>query len=210
MKKLLIAVSSLLLLTVCSCKQEIEEFPLHRAEPDGAEIKLPAHPDFQAIRQIPIQFDDSVYTTWGVISNQKKLLASEIRVRGTITEVSEDCPGMTKPRKSKKVGKKRIREGYKCKGLYVMIKSPESVNKSIMVVGYHPYFHPYFKVGMELDVTGQYLLEADQFVRPRDGLLYSLVVNNMAVDRRGNFTDDPVEAKIWQQRGDQAGTPKLK
>lgn len=108
------AVISLAMLLFCGCKQELESFPKHERVEPSQHVHLPEHPDFQAFREIPIQFDDGSYTTWGVILNQKKLIAREIRVRGEITEVSDDCPAMTKPPKSTKKKKGKKQEGYKC------------------------------------------------------------------------------------------------
>ena len=194
----------LVMLLMCGCRQELEEFPKHERVEPSQPVRLPEHPDFQAFRNIPITHEDGAYTTWGVILNQKKLMAREIRVRGTITEVSEDCPAMTDPKRSlRKKGKKK--EGYKCKGLYVMIRSPENVDKSLMVMGYHPYFHPHLKIGMELDVTGTYLMKAEQFMRSRDGLLLTSWFYNIGVDKKGNFTDNPARAEQWRQNGTHAG-----
>ncbi len=211
MKRLVFAVLVwVLLLSVSGCQQELETFSLHtRVEPETP-VKLPEHPDFKALAKIKDQFEDGVYTTWGVITHQKKMMARMIRVRGTITEISDDCPAITNPnyKRVKKVGKKKVREGYSCKGLYVMIRSPEDVNKSLMVVGYHPYFHPKFKVGMEMDVTGAYLMSANQFMRSRDGLIQAQVINNMAVDKKGNFVEGLEEAEMWRKRGEQAPMPQ--
>lgn len=203
------AVISLAMLLFCGCKQELESFPKHERVEPSQHVHLPEHPDFQAFREIPIQFDDGSYTTWGVILNQKKLIAREIRVRGEITEVSDDCPAMTKPPKSTKKKKGKKQEGYKCKGLYVMIRSPENVDKSLMIMGYHPYFHPHLEKGMTLDVTGTYLMKAEQFMRSRDGLILTSWFNNMGVDKKGNFTLDPVKAETWRKNGTHAGSVTL-
>lgn len=204
MKKILVA-ASFLLLSLCSCQQELETFPLHERVVPKEPVKLPDHPDFAALARIQDQYDDGAYTTWGVIKNQKKLMAREVRVRGRITEISDDCPALTDPKfkRVKKVGKKRVRTGYQCKGLYVMIKSPEDVNKSLMIIGYHPYFHPHFKLGMEMDVSGAYLMSSNQFMRSRDGLVHTFVINNMAVDKKGNFVEGDADAALWRKRGDQ-------
>ncbi|MBQ1266746.1 MAG: hypothetical protein IIY06_08270 [Proteobacteria bacterium] len=206
-RKFLVTVP-LILLMMCGCKQEQETFPKHERVEPTQHVRLPEHPDFQAIREIPVNLEDGAYTTWGVILNQKKLIAREIRVRGEITEVSDDCPAMTDPKKRiVKKGKKR--EGYKCKGLYIMIRSPENVDKSLMVMGYHPYFHPYLKPGMTLDVTGTYLMKAEQFMRSRDGLILTSWFNNMGVDKKGKFTDDPEKAEQWRKSGTHAGSVSL-
>ena len=62
---------------------------------------------------------------------------------------------------------------------------------------------------MTLDVTGTYLMKAEQFMRSRDGLILTSWFNNMGVDKKGNFTLDPAKAETWRKNGTHAGSVTL-
>lgn len=179
------------------CDEEQAGPVLHQKKEPVVPIALPDRPNFDSIIDSSISREKGIMTTWEAVFRQKDYLNKTVHVKGVITEVSEDCPTVTLPPKLRKRALKgeepESKFSYKCRNLYVKIKSPDSSDKSILVTGYHPYYHPHLKPGMELDVTGNYMLYAHGFVEPVTGLITSKELHGMAVSKKGQFTTDRKE-----------------
>ena len=177
-----------------SCAQEATQAgpELHEQVAPKVAIELPAPPDFDGAMAAakPV---DGIYSTWGLID---KL----VRVRGKIVEVSDDCPNLTKPRK-----RKSRQVVSKCQSLSVVIAGDDDLH-TIRVTGYHPYYHPHFKVGMELDITGQYVEQTRflgmVYVEPDNGLIVAHRLHGMGVNRAGKFTTNRNELSQMIARGE--------
>lgn len=194
------------------CEEEKQAVKKHEKVAPKVELSFPDRPDFSSVVAASVSQEEGILTTWETIFKQKKTLNKEIRVKGVITEVSEDCPALTVPPKPKKRGQKteEDRHSYKCRTLSVRIKSPEDSNKSLLVTGYHPYYHPHLKPGMTLDVTGNYVLYSSAgFVEPVNGLIVTHEFHGMAVSKKGKFTTKRSEISEMIAKREVAGM-KLK
>lgn len=184
-----------------SCAQEATQAgpELHEQVAPKVAIELPAPPDFDGAMAAakPV---DGIYSTWGLIYDKQKLIDKVVRVRGKIVEVSDDCPNLTKPRK-----RKSRQVVSKCQSLSVVIADDDDLH-TIRVTGYHPYYHPHFKVGMELDITGQYVEQTRflgmVYVEPDNGLIVAHRLHGMGVNRAGKFTTNRNELSQMIARGE--------
>ncbi|MFA5623616.1 MAG: hypothetical protein WC966_00970 [Bradymonadales bacterium] len=192
-------------LGLVGCKENVEEFPKHEQVESEIGIDLPAIPDFAPILNTPRRLADGRFTVWGLIFEKKKNIGKSVRVAGQIRSVSEDCPFMTNPKEKSNRPRPGQRELRRCSVVYITIADSADSNKELLVVDYHPYFHPHFEVGMPIELTGRYNVQGAGFVRPRDGLLMVDLVENYAVDWDGNFTNDLEKVKELQSKGLQAG-----
>ena len=178
-----------------SCAQEATQAgpELHEQVAPKVAIELPAPPDFDGAMAAakPV---DGIYSTWGLIYDKQKLIDKVVRVRGKIVEVSDDCPNLTKPRKRKS---RQV--------VSVVIAGDDDLH-TIRVTGYHPYYHPHFKVGMELDITGQYVEQTRflgmVYVEPDNGLIVAHRLHGMGVNRAGKFTTNRNELSQMIARGE--------
>ena len=180
-----------------SCESEKTEISRHVQVPPKVAFDFPEKPDFLSVveKNFP---QNGVYTTWGVIFNQDRLWSQTVRVRGTIVDISRDCPFYTTPRKKAARGRHHRRanaepvsqEQRYCPGLSVVLSAPEGSMHPLRLVGYHPYYHPHLKPGMELDVTGQYLrfttVMGRTYVESVNGLLVVEKIHNLILDNEGN------------------------
>lgn len=198
------------------CAQEREKTPLHEQVVAKHKVDLPERPDFDSVLSKSAPKKDGVLSTWWLVHNQKDFLDKEVHVRGVITSVSEDCPLYTGPRK--RVRKSRRDKAdeeagtRKCRGLSVVIDSPEHSNKLVEVIGYHPFYHPHLKPGMTLDVTGKYVLSGNDafstFIAYRNGLIVASELHGMGVDRTGYFTTNMAEISNMIAKGELLGMRK--
>ena len=175
------------------CEEKKQTIEKHAKVEPRVAISMPDRPDFDGVIQSSISQEEGILTTWEAVFKQKKYLNKEIRVKGVIVSVSEDCPEVTLPKKSKKRDKDQEESeranSYQCRNLFVRIQSPENSDKSIVVTGYHPYYHPHLKPGMTVDVTGDYVLYSTTgFVEPVTGLILMKEFHGMAVSKKGKFT----------------------
>ena len=197
------------LLGLSGCEEEKQTVTLHAQVAPKVELAFPDRPDFSSVIESSVSQDEGILTTWEAVFKQKKYLNKEIRVKGVIQTVSEDCPAVTLPKKAKKRGQPEEEvdtHSYKCRNLFVTIQSPEGCNKTILVTGYHPYYHPYLKPGMTVDVTGDYVLYTSTgFVEPVTGLISTKEFHGMAVSKKGKFTTDRHEISEMIAKRDVAG-----
>lgn len=180
----------------CEVEREVSSEPLHEQIAPKTPIDMPEHPDF-APAIAAAQPKDGVYSTWGVVFHRKELLNTVIRVRGKIVDVSEDCPQLTHPRGRKSRHKaQKAQEASRCYSISVVIATEGGAHK-IRVAGYHPFYHPHLKPGMELEVTGEYVENANLFgmtyIEPDNGLIIAHVLHGMGVNRAGVFTTNRAE-----------------
>lgn len=204
-------------LALCAaCSQPPQKPALHEKIEPKSEIQFPQKPDFAAIAAdaAPV---NGVYTTWGLAFNQANLLGQTVRVRGKIVEVSPDCPALTQPRtraaKRKAMKRHDADDGAKkCLGLSVKINSPDDKNAPLRITGYHPFYHPHLKPGMEMDVTGKFLRSTNFLGMPAveadDGLIHAIELRGMGVDKDGNFTTDPAKISDLIAKGQLVEIPK--
>ena len=215
-KRIFILLVGLSCFLYAGCQKEKPAPVLHEQGKPEIPVVFPDIPDFDSALQNVKPNKDGLYTTWSAVFNQDKLIDKEIRVKGEIVEVSEDCPEITRPKKKaqtskKKKGKKQeepevapVEETNKpkCTSVYVVIKSPKDQNYPLLITNYHPYYHPHLSVGMELDVTGKYVLHGNGFIRAKNGLLIiSEIHTPMGVDKTGHFTTDRSEIWDMQSKG---------
>lgn len=188
-----------LLFTSCSSETATTEPVLHVQIPPKVAVELPDIPNFDDAIAAAQPVDD-VYSAWGLLYDQRKLIDHVVRVRGAIVDISDDCPNLTAPRK-----RRGRRPSSKCQELSVVIADDDNLHK-IRVTGYHPYYHPHFKIGMELDVTGQYVKQARVLgmvaFEPEDGLIVAHRLHGMGVNRAGKFTTDRDELSQMIARGE--------
>ena len=193
-RKILCCLIVLSLLMIAGCKQEKPKPVLHEQKQAQEPVSLPEVPSFNSILGQVRPDKNGIYTTWAAIFNKDKLLNTEIRVKGTIVEVSEDCPEITVPKViQKKKGavaeEQDDKKQNKCPaGLSVTINSPDDVSYPLLITNYHPFYHPWLKPGMTMDVTGKYVLFGNSFIDSRNGLLIISEIHNMGVDKSGKFT----------------------
>ncbi|MBR4985266.1 MAG: hypothetical protein IKY83_05965 [Proteobacteria bacterium] len=199
------------------CAQEREKTPLHEQVVPKHKVDLPDRPDFDSVLIKSAPKKDGILSTWWLVHNQQDYLDKEVRVRGVITSVSEDCPQYTAPRKRPQKGRRGASEdeetvSRKCRGLSVVIDSPENSNKLVEVVGYHPFYHPHLKPGMTLDVTGKYVLFGNDmfggYISYRNGLILTSELHGMGVDRTGHFTTNMAEISSMIAKGELLGMRK--
>lgn len=194
---------------VCGCgeAQKKEPFVPHAQVQPENEITLPNVPNFSnAIRAA--QPKKNVYSAWGLIYHKTELIDTEVRVRGKIVEVSRDCPEYTMPKKHRKAQPPLT----KCTGISVIIASPDEHPGKLRLAGYHPYYHPHLKPGMEVDVEGKYTyftsFRGMTYVEPEDGLIEVRRFNGMAVDKRGRFTTNIAEINEMIAKGSLVEIPR--
>ena len=197
------------------CAKEREKTPLHEQVKAKHKVEFPERPDFDRVLSKAAPKKDGILSTWWLVHNQKDYLDKEVRVRGVITSVSEDCPLYTAPRKRKgRRGETDNDEALtrKCRGLSVTIDSPENSNKLVEVIGYHPYYHPHLKPGMTVDVTGKYALFGNDnfglFIPYRNGLILTKELHGMGVDHTGYFTTNMTEISNMIAKGELLGMRK--
>ncbi len=210
-----------LLLMLTGCEQEREKPVLHTQVQPVHELEFPEKPDFMSVLSEMAPSRDGIYTTAGVVFNQSELLQKEIRVRGQIVSVSDDCPELTLPKaKRKQVLKEREKRDFgktetqtyirKCRQLHITINSPKDIGKPIVVTGYHPFYHPHFEKGMGIDVTGKYVLYTNGLVSATNGIIIADKLHDMGVDVNGNFTTSRAEISKMISRGELIDTSKDK
>lgn len=194
-----------LFLASCGTEPTAAAPKLHeRIEPKTA-IDLPPVPNFDeaVILATPV---DGVYSPWGLLYHRRELTDTVVRVKGTIADVSEDCPSLTSPGKRKgRGGRKERGDAPKCQSLSFVI-ADETGQHKVRVAGYHPFYHPHLKVGMTADVTGQYARQARLFgivyIEPDNGLIIAHRLHGMGVNRAGKFTADRGEIAQMRARGE--------
>ena len=201
-RKVLCCLIGLSLLLIAGCKQEKPKPVLHEQKQAQVPVALPDVPEFNTVLGQVRPDRHGIYTTWAAIFNKDKLLNTEIRVTGTIVEVSADCPEITVPKavqKKKGVVAAETQDEpkqNKCPaGLSVTINSPDDHNHPMIITNYHPFYHPWLKPGMTMDVTGKYVLFGNSFIDSRNGLLIISEIHNMGVDKSGKFTTKQSEIR---------------
>lgn len=196
---------ALICLLGSGCAREEQPVVLHERIQAKRDVPLPAKPSFNQALENAKPTRDGVYSTWGAIFHQKELLDSTIRLRGEVTEISADCPEITQPQPKKK-GKRPaavpVPNSRKCRNLTVTISSPETMTAPIMLTGYHPFYHPHFKTGMEIDVTGKYVLFDKGLVSSQNGILVVDSFHNIGVNAEGHFTANRVELNKMITKGE--------
>ena len=207
------------LLAIClaltACEQQKAPIQLHQKVETAQPVGLPAKPDFYAANAKFQPDKNGVWTTDGLIFNQKEMRNSDkpVRVKGIVSSVSPDCPEVTKPYHTK--GHKKApytkdeiaaaKKTKRCRTLNVTIKSNER-GMEMRVTGYHPFYHPHLKPGTELDITGKYVsFSPSGLVEWRSGLIIVDEFHNVGVDNNGNFTNKRSEISNMIAKGELVG-----
>lgn len=188
----------ILCLFLCNCTKEERPIELHSQITTKNPIEFPLMPNFYAAMEKTKPTKDNIYTTWAAIFNQNNLMDSKVRIQGNITDISADCPEITRPVIHKKKGKAQksappVPNSRKCRNLTITINSPEGMHAPIILTGYHPYYHPHFKIGMPIDVSGKYVYFTNGIVAAQNGLIQVDEFHNIGVNANGVFTDNRVE-----------------
>ena len=197
----------ILCLLLCSCTKEEKPIELHTQITPKSPIEFPLRPNFYSALEQTKPSKDNIYTTWAAVFNQNNLKDSKVRIRGTVSEISADCPEITKPVIIKKKGKSQkvnqpVPNSRKCRNLTVTINSPDGKHAPMMLTGYHPYYHPHFKEGMTIDVSGKYVFFGNGLVASQNGLILVDEFHNIGVNAEGVFTDNRVELNKMIAKGE--------
>ena len=189
----------ILCLFLCSCTKEEQPIELHTQITPKSPIEFPLMPNFYAAMEKTKPTKDNIYTTWAAVFNQNNLMDSKVRIQGNVSSISADCPEITKPiiQKKKKGKPQKVEQpvpnSRKCHNLTVTINSPEGMHAPIILTGYHPYYHPHFKIGMPIDVSGKYVYFGNGLVASQNGLVLVDEFHNIGVNADGVFTDNRIE-----------------
>lgn len=203
------------LLTICvlflSCEQQKAPIELHHQVTTSMSVELPSAPNFYEAMQKFKPDKDGIWTTDGLIFNQKEMRNSDklVRVRGRVSSVSPDCPEITKPYQKRGPYSKdditAARKTKRCRTLNVTIRSEER-GREIRITGYHPFYHPHLKPGTELDLTGKYVsFSSTGLVEWRSGLIIAEEFHNIGVDKDGRFTNKRSEISNMISKGELVG-----
>ncbi|GEM_PF-3337888 len=197
----------ILCLFLCNCTKEEQPIELHSQITAKNPIEFPLIPSFHSAIEKTKPTKDNIYTTWAAIFNQNTLMDSKVRIQGNIIDISADCPEITRPVISKKKGKAKkaahpVPNSRKCRNLTITINSPEDMHAPIILTGYHPYYHPHFKIGMPIDVSGKYVYFSNGLVSSQNGLIQVDEFHNIGVNANGFFTDNRIELNKMISKGE--------
>ena len=204
-----------LCLALTACEQQKAPIQLHQKIETQMPVELPDKPNFYEAMAKFKPDKQGVWTTDGLIFNQKELRNSDkpLRVKGVVSTVSPDCPEVTKPynhkaHKKAPYSKEEIaaaRKLKRCRTLNVTIKSTER-GMEIPITGYHPFYHPYLTPGTELDLTGKYVsFSPSGLVEWRSGVIIVDEFHNIGVDINGKFTNKRSEISNMIAKGELVG-----
>ncbi len=215
-----VAVLGLAFGMLMGCSQEVEVFELHAQVQSTESIKLPEKPDFsKALAKLEPQKvsgnnNTPVYSPDSLIFHQKLLINRDelVRVRGIVSEISEDCPELTHPRTKKSPYSREdilaARKERRCRTLNFKMLSSDEGAREVTVTDYHPLYHSHIQKGMEIELSGKYVQFGNGLVSWKNGIILVSEFHNIGVDKSGHFTTKRAEIMEMIAKCELAGMEK--